>query len=427
MDEKPKSRLPKTMKEIHIESQALKKFKPFAGLTEEQVILLSEKITVKQARPGKKLLKRGSDSEEAFFLVDGQIELKNANGDKRLVEAGSEEALSAIAQLKPRAFQVTSKSEVTYLTLSDEHLKFFISQTPNCQRVKGPFIDDESEDIISTYQEILVNIYEDYKNNRLSIPSLPDAALRIRRMVDDDTATVNKIAQALSLEPSLSANIVRVVNSPLYRTRKEIRSVQEAVVRLGLNTTKNLVINFSLRNIFVPKSKLVKTLMIENWSTSVLAATFCYVAAKSQHLDPEEALLGGLLHRIGAIPVLQYAELYDELLEEKENLHPCINELKAPLGAFLLERWQFPETLVDCARLSNSLERTLDGPVTMTDLCIVGQALTQTSPALPDAFITQLPAYKKMFGGQSDIKAGREIQDQANKELSELRNMLSVY
>ena len=415
------------MKQIQIEAGKLKKFKPFSGLTEEQVILLSEKITVKKARSGKKLLKRGSKTEEAFFLVDGKLELTNANGDRRLVEAGSDEALSAIAQLKPRAFQVTSKTEVTYLTLSDEHLRYFISQTPNRNQVKDPIGTDEADKINQAHQSILVNIYEDYKNNRLSIPSLPDAALRIRRMVDDDTATVNKIAQALSLEPSLSANLVRVVNSPLYRTKKEIRSVQEAVVRLGLNTTKNLVINFSLRNIFVPKSKIVKALLIQNWSTSVLTATFCFVAAKPHRLDPEEALLGGLLHRIGAIPVLQYAELYDELFDNEANLYHCINELKAPLGAFLLERWKFPDSLVACAKLSNTSQRDHDGPVDIADLSIVGQALTQTAPKFPDAKIAQLPAYRKMFGEQADITAGRNLANKANKELAELRNMLSVY
>ncbi len=406
-----------------LKDENLKALKPFSTLNDEQIILLKEKIKVVSAKPGKKLLKLGCKKEQAFFLLQGAIELKNARGDKREIKSGTTDAASAIAQLKPRNYQVTSKSDVTYLLIDDEYLKYFISHAPDSANIKPP--EETPPNINPAHQEILLNIYEDYKNNRLELPSLPDTALRIRRMIDDDSATTDKIAHALSLDPSLSANLVRVVNTPLYRSSKKITTVSDAVVRLGFNTTKTLVTNFSLKQIFIPKSKSIKNLLVKCWKDSLQTATFCYVAAKKLRINPDEALLGGLLHQLGTIPVLQYAELYEEMFDDQGKLEACIQELKGPLGAFLLEKWEFPEAYIACAKHANHFRRTHKGKPDLADICIVGQLLTRKEALVRD--IAALPAFKKVFGEKAELAAGEEMAEAANQELMDLKRILIDY
>ena len=96
------------------------------------------------------------------------------------------------------------------------------------------------------YQELKQAIETD----KLTLPSLPEIALRIRDAVESDDSTSEHIAGLLVQDASFSARLVKVVNSPLYRLGKPVDDIQTAVTRLGLTMVRDMVISLAMKQIF---------------------------------------------------------------------------------------------------------------------------------------------------------------------------------
>ena len=84
-----------------------------------------------------------------------------------------------------------------------------------------------------TEAEFLQQLQDAIRHNRITLPTLPEVALRVRDEVDKDSATAVKIAKTVATDAAVSARLLQVANSPLYRGRVSIDSIQMAVTRLG--------------------------------------------------------------------------------------------------------------------------------------------------------------------------------------------------
>lgn len=186
-----------------------------------------------------------------------------------------------------------------------------------------------------------------------NLPSLPGAAMRIVELARDPQASMAQVADAVKMDPALAAKVLRMANSPLYARRRCCESFQQALVLLGLNATLTLALTFSLvSSLGSGSGRGLDYTMV--WQRALLAATVARVLAK--HFDlrsPEELFLAGLLQDIGMLALDRaYPELYDNLTKEERD-HDTIKDLEfahlgedhAAVGAWLLKRWNLPETL----------------------------------------------------------------------------------
>ena len=82
------------------------------------------------------------------------------------------------------------------------------------------------------------SIIDDLNNDRLPLPTLPEVAIKVRETVDDDNATIRDIADIINTDAALSARIIQVANSALYRGISTADNVQMAITRMGLNTVR---------------------------------------------------------------------------------------------------------------------------------------------------------------------------------------------
>lgn len=85
-----------------------------------------------------------------------------------------------------------------------------------------------------TKEEIL----DDLERDRLPLPTLPEVALKVRETVDDEDATIKDVAQIIETDAVLSARIIQIANSALYRGLSYAENVQSATRRMGLNTVE---------------------------------------------------------------------------------------------------------------------------------------------------------------------------------------------
>ncbi|RYZ87336.1 MAG: HDOD domain-containing protein, partial [Moraxellaceae bacterium] len=184
------------------------------------------------------------------------------------------------------------------------------------------------------------------KNDQLVLPTLPEVAIKVREVADDPNADIDKLTGVIGGDAALSARIIRVANSPLLRASRAIEDLRTALMRLGISYTCNIATGLAMEQMFQATSDLVDMRMREVWSRSSEVAGISHVLCKHYtRLRPDQATLAGLIHKIGVLPILTYAEDHPSLLNDSLTLDHVIDELHAPLGDLILKTWGFPEEL----------------------------------------------------------------------------------
>jgi HD-like signal output (HDOD) protein len=182
--------------------------------------------------------------------------------------------------------------------------------------------------------------------DQLILPTLPEIALRVREMADDPKADLNNLAAVIANDAALSARLIRVANSPLLRAGREVDNLVDALMRLGMDYACNIATGLAMEQLFQATSDLVDMRMREVWYSSSEVAGISHVLCKHYtSLRPDLATLAGLVHKIGVLPILTYAEDNPALLRDSLTLDRVIEEIHAPIGGLILKAWNFPEVL----------------------------------------------------------------------------------
>ena len=221
-------------------------------------------------------------------------------------------------------------------------------------------------------ERFLAGIINDIEHNRLALPTLPEVALRVRDAVEDENATAQQIAGIVATDAALSARLLRVVNSPLYRGRTPVDNLQTAVSRLGNQRVRDLVTSLVMRQIFQATTDVLDQRLRRLWAHSVqVAAISRALAQQLTSLSPDLAMLGGLIHDIGALPILVRAEDTPELLEDETALDETVAQLHSRVGGAILEAWGFPPALIAVAAEHEDLLRQPGSDPDCVDLVMV--------------------------------------------------------
>ncbi|OEC33517.1 HD-like signal output (HDOD) domain, no enzymatic activity [Pseudomonas cuatrocienegasensis] len=195
-------------------------------------------------------------------------------------------------------------------------------------------------------EKVQQELIQAIENDDLVLPTLPEVALRVREAAEDPDIGIPQISKVIGNDAALTARIIKVVNSPLLRTNKEITDLQMAVARLGINYTCNLATGLAMEQMFQATSDVVDRKMREVWNKSTEIAGICHVLCKHYtRLMPDQATLAGLVHQIGVLPILTYAEEHNELLADSISLNHVIEQIHPIIGDRILRAWEFPELI----------------------------------------------------------------------------------
>jgi len=235
--------------------------------------------------------------------------------------------------------------------------------------------------------------------NRLTLPTLPEVALKVRDAVESENSSAAMVAEMVATDAALSARLLQVTNSPLYRGRVQIDNLQMAVARLGTRLVRSLVVSLIMQQIFQATSDLLDKRFRQVWEESVQIAAISRVLAQNlDHLDKEQALLAGLVHNIGALPILTMAEHQSELIEDAEELDRIIKALSPIIGERILQEWGFPEALIKVPANFQNLSYRSEGPADYVDVVIVGrlQTLMDHDQELNEEDWSAIPAFAQV-------------------------------
>lgn len=200
----------------------------------------------------------------------------------------------------------------------------------------------------SLLETVANDLITQIKNDTLVLPSLPEVCLKVRDLAEDVESSIPQLSELIGQDAALAARIIKVANSPLVRTSSEVTDISTAVARLGINFTSNLAMGLAMEQMFQATSDVVDKRMRAIWAQSSEIASICHVMATHYtKLLPDQAMLAGLVHKIGALPVLAYAEEHNALLNDGFALDKLIEKLHPVIGTHILKSWKFPAEVLN--------------------------------------------------------------------------------
>ena len=194
-------------------------------------------------------------------------------------------------------------------------------------------------------ETIKTDLTDAIENDKLVLPTLPEVALQVREIAENEDSAIIDLVKVISNDTALSARIIRVCNSPLFRGSRAIENLNMAVSRLGMAYTSNLAMGLAMEQMFQATSDMIDKRLRATWQKSTEVAGVCHVLA--QHytkLKPDQATLAGLVHLIGVLPILRYVEDRDIQISSIM-LDNVIDEIHPRIGATILQKWDFPKEL----------------------------------------------------------------------------------
>jgi len=192
------------------------------------------------------------------------------------------------------------------------------------------------------------------------IPSLPSVVMKLRQYLNDPDVNFDELAKVIEYDPGLTANILQLANSAYFGWSRTIKSVKDAITRLGTNRIFQMVLCMSVAPLV---RKPVKGYDLDSsalWEHSIAVAICAETMARELNLaGAEDGFTAGLLHDIGKIVLGTFVEVDDDPIKEVMDLdHLAFNEAEmmvlgidhAEVAGAMLEAWNLPGEVVAAAR-----------------------------------------------------------------------------
>ncbi len=212
-------------------------------------------------------------------------------------------------------------------------------------------------DVVSAIRD---EVNEALSKDELELPTLPEVALRIRETAEQEDVSIKDLADVIGEDPGLSAQVIRIANSPLYRGVSEAGTVQMAISRLGMDFTRNLTTGLAMQQMFQATNDVIDRKLRSVWNHATqVAAISSALARNCTRLKPDLATLAGLTHNIGVLPVLTWAEEHGRL-HDSISLDAVVEKLQGQLGTLILTKWEFPAELLCVPEEHNKYDRQRD-------------------------------------------------------------------
>ena len=205
---------------------------------------------------------------------------------------------------------------------------------------------------MSTPSPKLFNRIETSRN----LPTLPHILVELIKVCDTEPDTIKEISEVINKDTSLSARLMRLVNSAYYGLPNRVNSIDQVVILLGTNAVKNIAISASVYQAFNKAKDSSVFRLKQFWWHSLMCANLAKrIAEKTAYTAPEEAFLSGLLHDIGKLVLwVNFSKKYADILQSSRDKPDLLlaGEIRlgathCEVGAWMINRWNLQSFMAD--------------------------------------------------------------------------------
>ena len=224
--------------------------------------------------------------------------------------------------------------------------------------------DKKGDELKAQRFEMLADIAKEL-SGEVIFPTYFDAVLRLRKVLQDSSLSIIEIAAAVSMEPLIGAKLLHLANSVAFNPAGlEVVDLKSALTRLGVNAVRTTAMSIVMSQLMRAKGMAnFAELTHALWDHSIKTAAAARIIAKNlTRLNPEEAMLAGLIHDLGAFYMLYRATQYEELRHRPDSVRYLIIQWHESIGVSLLNAIGIPEEIVD-ATVDHDQVRSTPSPI----------------------------------------------------------------
>ncbi|SNB46994.1 HDOD domain-containing protein [Geobacter sp. DSM 9736] len=212
------------------------------------------------------------------------------------------------------------------------------------------------------------------------LPTIPLVATKVMELIESEAATAEELGRIVAADPAVAARVLKISNSSFYGCQRQIQSLSVAIVILGFNTLKSLVVAASVKQVYKPFGLTEKMLWEHSFGAGLAARI---IAAHTRLANEEEAFLAGMFHDIGKIIMntldrdkfhLVMQRCYNEGIpfeEAETSVYPYRHD---ELGSWVIRKWNFPEVLTTAVMQHHRMEIEESDPYEVNLTAIVSLA-----------------------------------------------------
>lgn len=225
---------------------------------------------------------------------------------------------------------------------------------------------------------------EDKTSGIQQLPSMPQVLLKLLEACNDEEASSKTLSDIISKDPSISARVMRLVNSAYIGLSQKVNELDKAVLYLGTNTIKNLAISASVLEVFGQTKGNALFNIHKFWWHSFLCASLAkHIAEETGYKFPEEAFLAGLMHDIGKLVLwTNFRDEYSKVLEKSTQKADIIVAEKMEIGAThceigaqLVRQWSLKSFLADAVYYHHEKVDRISGAFPLLKIVYVANIL----------------------------------------------------
>jgi HD-like signal output (HDOD) protein len=263
---------------------------------------------------------------------------------------------------------------------------------------------------------------------KIEIPSFPDVAVRIRKVLADDNCDAGQVAKVVSAEPAMAARLLQVANSAAMNPNgMRITELKTAIARVGFSNVRSVSLAYAMDQIKnAPTLLPIRKPLNELWERSVKVAAMAYVVARRwTKVNADKALLSGLMHGMGRVYILTRAVKHPALFSDAESYQQIVRDWNTPIAKAVLESWEIAPEIIQAVEHYENLEREGSGAADLTDVLTIANLLVSfhTDPSALEIRLQETAATRRL--GLTPDACQKALQETAG-ELASLRQALGA-
>jgi putative nucleotidyltransferase with HDIG domain len=219
----------------------------------------------------------------------------------------------------------------------------------------------------------VAELAQEVSKGRVELPSFPDVAVRVRKVLADEDVSNEQIARVVSSDAGLAARVFTLANSAaMNRGGRTVTDLKTAVNRIGHNNVRTAAVSFAIAQLRrAAELRHISKELEQLWHEATMVAALAYaVASRARGVNADESMLAGLLHNVGKIYILARAHRHAELFQDPPALAQVIRDWHANVGKAIVDNWGFPDHISEAIGEHENIDRQTGQP-DVTDVLTV--------------------------------------------------------
>ena len=401
------------------EPSTLEGLQPVGDLDPDKRAGLAQRGQIMDLRHGQKL-DASTEHRWLLYLLEGNVSLVSG-GAATTISAGSGRARQPLFHEGQFQEHVVTQEAARILRLDRRVYEILYQQ----QKQSGYEVEETELD--DTESALFVEVYAACTEGKLDLPALPEVAVKIQAAMKDPDVDIKRLANIVSLDIAITAGLIRAASSAAYGSGNPVKSVRDAIVRLGLVAARGLALTIAMQQVFRSDSRVLQRRMRELWGRSVHVSVLSFVLARHcQGYEPEQALVAGLLHDVGSLPIIDYIGRNHPDATDDE-IEGVIEKLHGVVGEIIVGSWSMGSHMSMVVREPGNWWRDSQGKPDYCDLVIVSR-LYRLNELMPGAAVPayhEAPAFRNLGLPAPNDAMKLDIVETAAAETAEMMSVIN--